>query len=112
MLASACRASYYIGGGPPVRAGLREPARGPRSGPPFHLNRSVHNRLAEPETPIDAAARRLSAAGWNIGDGASRGPWIVSGTNGENHVHAVADSQAAAWQLALEQAAAVGMLGA
>jgi hypothetical protein len=72
----------------------------------------MHNRLAEPETSVDAAARRLHAAGWNVGDVASGGCWLVSGTNGENRILAVAGSQAAAWQLATEQAAAVGMLGA
>jgi hypothetical protein len=71
----------------------------------------MRNRLADPEIPIDAAFRWLSAAGWTIGDVAAGPQWIVSGTNGENRVHAAADSQAAAWQLATIQAAAVGMLG-
>ena len=72
------------------------------------------NRLADHdrELPLDAAARRLHSAGWTVGEVASNDCWIVSGTNGENRVQAVADSQTAAWQLATEQAAAVGMLGA
>ena len=70
------------------------------------------NRLAEPETLSDAAARRLHAAGWTIGEVATQCRWLVTGSNGENVIHAVSVSQAAAWQLALEQAACVGMLGA
>jgi hypothetical protein len=57
----------------------------------------MHNRLAELEPPVDVASRRLHSAGW---------------TDGENLIHAVANSQAAVWQLATLQAAAVGMLGA
>jgi hypothetical protein len=75
------------------------------------LNCPTHNQLAEPETSVDAATRRLHVAGWNVGDVAARGQWIVTGSNGENLIHAVAESQAAAWQLAVVQAAAVGMLG-
>jgi hypothetical protein len=72
----------------------------------------MRNRIADRETPVDAAARRLHAAGWNVGEVATGGRWLVSRTNGENQIHAVSDSQAAASQLATEQAAAVGMLGA
>jgi hypothetical protein len=71
----------------------------------------MHNRLGEPEPPVDLAARRLSAAGWTIGDVAASRRWLVSRTNGQNRVHAVAESQSAAWQLAIQQATAVGMLG-
>jgi hypothetical protein len=28
----------------------------------------MHNRIADPETPVDVAARRLHPAGWTIGD--------------------------------------------
>jgi hypothetical protein len=63
------------------------------------------------ELPIEAATRRLHSAGWSVGEVAAGSHWLVSGTNGENRIHAVGESQAAAWQLAVEQAAAVGMLG-
>jgi hypothetical protein len=71
----------------------------------------MHNRLADPETPVDAAAGRLHAAGWSVGDAAGSAGWLVIGMNGENLIYAVAESQSAAWQLAIEQATAVGMLG-
>jgi hypothetical protein len=71
----------------------------------------MHNRLADAETPVDAAARRLHSAGWSVGDVAAGRQWLITGMNGEIRVHAVAESQAVAWQLAVVQAAAVGMLG-
>jgi hypothetical protein len=65
--------------------------------------------------PIDTrthfAARRLRAAGWSLGDVAGSSRWLLTGINGENLIYAVGESQAAAWQLAVVQAAAVGMLG-
>jgi hypothetical protein len=64
------------------------------------------------ELPIEAATRRLHAAGWSVGEVARNRHWLVTGMNGENLIQAVADSQVAAWQLATEQAAAVGMLRA
>jgi hypothetical protein len=54
----------------------------------------------------------LHAAGWTVGDVAGSGRWLVSGTNGENRIHAVGESQAAAWEVAMRQAAAMGMIGA
>jgi hypothetical protein len=36
--------------------------------------------------------------------------WLVLGSNGENLIRAVGATQAEAWRLASEQAAAVGML--
>jgi hypothetical protein len=72
----------------------------------------MHNRLAEPETPVDAAARRPHAAGRIVGDVAGSGGWLVTGTNGENRIHADVGSQAAAWHQAERQAEAVGMIGA
>jgi len=70
------------------------------------------NRIAHPEAelPIDTAARRLHSAGWNVGEVAATTHWLVTATNGENLIRAVADSQTAAWQLATEQARAVEML--
>jgi hypothetical protein len=42
----------------------------------------MHNRIADPETPVDAAARHLHAPGWNNGDVATGGRWLVTGMNG------------------------------
>ena len=59
---------------------------------------------------IEACHERLHLAGWSIGEvGTTRG-WLVTGTNGENVIRAVGRTQAEAWSLACEQAAAVGML--
>jgi hypothetical protein len=68
----------------------------------------MHNRIADPETPVDAAARRLHGAGWSVGEVAACGQWLVTGTNCENRIHAEADSQAAALELAVRQAETVG----
>jgi hypothetical protein len=68
--------------------------------------------LDDAELPIDAAVRRLHAAGWSVRDVAAASHWLVSGANGENLIHAVGDWQSAAWQMAIEQATSVGMLGA
>ena len=50
-------------------------------------------------------------AGWSVGEVATTTGWLVTGSNGENVVRAAAPTQAEAWRLAAEQAAAVGMLG-
>ena len=68
------------------------------------------NRLPLEPVPIDVAFRRLNAAGWTIGEVAIGSTWHVTGSNGENLIHASADSQAEAWRIATEQAAAVGMI--
>jgi hypothetical protein len=70
------------------------------------------NRIAQrgEELPSEAATRRLHAAGWSVGEVAAGSHWLVNGTNGENRVHAVGESQAAAWELAIEQAGAVGIV--
>lgn len=46
-------------------------------------------------TPDETFAR-LHAAGWSIGEAATAGGWIVSGTNGENLILAAGASQAEA----------------
>jgi hypothetical protein len=60
-------------------------------------------------TTVDECHPRLAAAGWSVGDVATSDTWLVTGTNGENVVRAVAPSQAGAWRLTCEQAAVVGM---
>jgi hypothetical protein len=59
---------------------------------------------------VDESFARLHRAGWSIGDIAAAHRWIVSGTNGENVIHAEGESQAEAWYRATLQAEAVGML--
>lgn len=59
--------------------------------------------------PDDSFAR-LHAAGWSIGDVATASGWVVSGTNGENRVHAEGRAQAEAWHRACQQAESLGML--
>jgi hypothetical protein len=68
------------------------------------------NRLPFDPIRIDSAFRRLKAAGWTVGDVAIGSTWFVTGSNGKNLIHASADSQAEAWRIAAEQAAAVRML--
>jgi hypothetical protein len=76
---------------------------------------------------VDESRDRLHRAGWSVGEVAGIGGWpelrsngevslrtrrigLVSGTNGENRVNAMAASQAEAWSIACQQALAVGML--
>ena len=59
---------------------------------------------------IEACHERLHRAGWSIGEVGTSAGWHVTGTNGENVIRANAPTQAAAWRLGCEQAAAVGML--
>jgi hypothetical protein len=65
-------------------------------------------------SPSDTAYRRLHRSAWSIGDTSfSRPPgvaWRVYGRNGENVIPAEARTRDEAWQAALEQAWAVGML--
>ncbi len=59
---------------------------------------------------VDECRDRLHRAGWSIGETGSATAWIVTGTNGENAIHAEGGSQAEAWYRATLQAEAVGML--
>jgi hypothetical protein len=61
---------------------------------------------------VDESFARLHRAGWSIGEIGSASSWLVSGTNGENVIHAEGQSQAEAWYRAMLQAEAVGMLAA
>jgi hypothetical protein len=61
---------------------------------------------------VDESRDRLHAAGWSVGEIATTTLWVVTGSNGENLLHAEGFSQAEAWHRACEQAAAVGMLAA
>ena len=69
------------------------------------------NRLSTEPKPVDVAFRRLKAASGTVGETAQGSHWIVTGNNGESVIQASAATQAAAWQMALAQAEAVGMLG-
>ncbi len=63
-----------------------------------------------PFPSVDECFARLHRAGRSIGETGSAGAWIVSGTNGENMIHAEGRSQAEAWYRATLQAEALGML--
>jgi hypothetical protein len=58
----------------------------------------------------------LHAGGWSVGDTAffdienSDQVWVVTGSNGENMIWAESATCAEAWQRALDQAAACGLL--
>src|SRR5262245_8789029 len=57
---------------------------------------------------VDESFALLHAAGWSVGDVGVLTPsgprWLVTGTNGENALHAEGVSQADAWAHAVEQA--------
>jgi hypothetical protein len=59
---------------------------------------------------VDESRARLHRAGWSVGEVATASAWVVTGTNGENCLHARGDTQAEAWWRACEQARAVGLL--
>jgi hypothetical protein len=65
-----------------------------------------------PYPSVDESFARLHSAGWSIGETGGAGVCLVSGTNGENVIHAEGRSQAEAWYRATLQAEAVGMLAA
>ena len=71
----------------------------------------------ETPNPTDDAVEQLHRAGWSIGSaaftsGAGGGlTCLVSGSNGENLIHAEGATEAAAWAAALDQARGLGMLG-
>jgi hypothetical protein len=52
----------------------------------------------------------LRRAGWSVGEIASATRWMVTGTNGDNLLHAESSTQGEAWNRACEQARALGML--
>jgi hypothetical protein len=58
----------------------------------------------------DEALDRLHGAGWSVGETVAGRTWLVCGSNGGNLLDARGRTQAAAWRVACEQAAAVGML--
>jgi hypothetical protein len=64
---------------------------------------------------VDQALKLLHAAGWIVGDTAVVTEagilvWLVSGRNGENVIRAEGQTEAAAWQAAVDQVRSVGML--
>ncbi len=59
---------------------------------------------------VDESFARLHRARWSIGETGGAGDWLVSGSNGENMIHAEGRIQAEAWYRATLQAEAVGML--
>jgi hypothetical protein len=59
---------------------------------------------------VDESFARLHSAGWSIGETGAASVWLVSGTNGENVIHAEGQTQAEAWYRATLQAEAVAML--
>jgi hypothetical protein len=59
---------------------------------------------------VDESAARLHQAGWSIGETGTDRVWIVTGSNGENRIHAAGKCQSEAWYKATLQAEAVGML--
>jgi hypothetical protein len=63
-----------------------------------------------PVRSVDECYDRLRRAGWSVGETVSATLWIVTGTNGENRVHAEWPTQSEARWRACEQAEAVGML--
>jgi hypothetical protein len=65
---------------------------------------------ASPYPGVDESRDRLHRAGWSVGEAAFGPAWVVTGTNGENRLHASAATQAEAWWRACEQAREVGLL--
>jgi hypothetical protein len=66
-------------------------------------------------SPSEESLIRLHRSGWSAGDAAFAGKdgrlaFWVTGTNGENAIHARAESLDEAWWRAVEQARSVGML--
>ena len=59
---------------------------------------------------VDESSDRLHRAGWSVGEYATASAWVVTGSNGENLLHAEGRTQAEAWWGACEQARALGML--
>jgi hypothetical protein len=65
--------------------------------------------------PVDGSHDVLHTAGWSVGDARITMPhglvWLVTCTRGQHMVQTTAPTQAEAWQLAVDQAEALGMLG-
>jgi hypothetical protein len=61
---------------------------------------------------VEACHERLHRAGWSIGEVGTKSGWLVTGSNGEHVIRALASTQAGAWRLACEQAAALGLTSA
>jgi hypothetical protein len=68
------------------------------------------NLCLSSSSSVDESRDRLHRAGWSVGEIGSATRWLVTGSNGENQLHAEGSSQAEAWHRACERAAAVGML--
>src|SRR5689334_19960144 len=65
--------------------------------------------------PVEESMGQLHRAGWSVGDVAFEAEggglvWVVSGSNGENLIHASGPTPAVAWHRAAEQARAPGVL--
>jgi hypothetical protein len=59
---------------------------------------------------VDESLDRLRRAGWSVGDTVNASGWLVTGTNGENRIHAEGRTRAEAWWNACVQAREVGLL--
>lgn len=64
-------------------------------------------------TAVDLAMRRLKCSGWSVGDLQTDSEWVVTCfmPSGENRIVARGRTQLAAWQEAMRQAEAIGLLG-
>jgi hypothetical protein len=67
-------------------------------------------------TDVGEIIDALHRSGWTVGDAAFVGRtaervWVVTGANGENRIRAAGLTELEAWQGALDQARALGMLG-
>ena len=67
------------------------------------------NRVND-DCTVEDRLGQLTRAGWSIGEVRHGNRWLVTGSNGENLIHASGTTAEEAWQVASQQAAAVGML--
>jgi hypothetical protein len=52
---------------------------------------------------VNECRDRLRRAGWSVGETGWTTTWLVTGSNGENRVHAEGQTQAEAWCRASKQ---------
>lgn len=78
-------------------------------GQPCSLGHALdrYYKVVTAERTCNESLRALHAEGWSIGETGGAGGWLVTGTRGQQEIHATGKSQSEAWAAAIQQAESV-----
>jgi hypothetical protein len=81
-------------------------------GQPCSLGHALdqYYRTVRAKRTCDEGITAIRAEGWSIGETGGPGGWIVTGTRGEQEIHAAGATQSAAWAEAVQQAESMPLI--